>query len=113
MLAVHGTTVASYEGMRTAGEQTLPGNHEYWILGLPWNDRIDSIFLESGFVKVTLDESYMILSGNVQEWQAAVSNMLRGDNVARKLGTLLITSVPKLFKGLNTQIKHDGTLCLR
>jgi hypothetical protein len=114
MLTVLVRPVPIFDGLKVAGVKALPPTHEYWTIGFALNEIVENAFLESGFLHVTFDERYGIVSGSVVEWHAAVSGFLKStDTYVRKLGTILVQTLPDLFRNLSTKLNTDGTLCLR
>lgn len=88
--------------------------HQYTTVEIPFEGGVLQMLLESGSLAVTFDGRYIHASANRLGWECAARWLCQSDDFkTRQLGTVLISTFPKLFINLDRSLKPDGTLaCL-
>lgn len=88
--------------------------HQYWLIAFPFTDELLPVVLSAGHCRVTLDEHWILMSGSTRDYHSFIRRILDSEESrVRKFGTLLIQSLPDIFKNLGSKMKADGTLALR
>lgn len=86
----------------------------FYTLGMPYSEPLMEAFLNSGSVSLLIQESTLIVTGNVQGWHHAIRSLLNDSRKAiQKFAAMLVQQFYEIFKDLSHTLKPDGTIALR
>lgn len=88
--------------------------HTYWVVACQYTDELLEVLLAAAHCRITVDGTFVVLSGSTREFHDLVRVLLDDDDSRiKKFATLLVQTTPDVFMTLGRNMKSDGTIALR